>query len=398
MAVNKGPSIKSGRKLFSSRREEIIEKQYNEIKHLESKYRNLYEGAPDMYRTINTHGTILDCNRAYVIGLGYASKKEVVGHSIFEHTAEESLDAMRESFEQWRRTGEVRNKEVWFRSKNGTSFPVLISATNLYDDDGNLIGSNSAIIDATEIYRARKQLEDSNQQLREAQRLKDEFISIASHELRTPIQPLLNYAELCERGLIESKEALKIIKTQAVRMKELANNILDVSRIESGSINYNMEKTKINEVILEVVDTSKYAQLVNYGKARRQITIETQLAEDIEISIDRMRIAQALTNILQNAIKFTDEGTIRIVTSFSADKKTFEIKIIDSGPGIPNDLLPKLFGKFVTKTYGNNANKHGTGLGLFITKSIIQAHGGEIIAENNQNKKGASFIVRLPLR
>ena len=179
MPVDDRSPATSKRGLFSSRREEIIQKQYNEIRQLECKYRNLYEGAPDMYRTINTHGIVIDCNKAYVNDLGYSSKDEVIGHSIFEHVAEQSLDAMRESFEEWRRTGKVRNREVWFKRKDGSTFPVLISANNLYDDDGNLVGSNSAIIDETDTYRARKQLEKANEQLREAQKLKDEFISIA---------------------------------------------------------------------------------------------------------------------------------------------------------------------------------------------------------------------------
>ena len=398
MTVDDRSPSTSKRGLFSSRREEIIEKQYNEIKQLECKYRNLYEGAPDMYRTINTHGIVIDCNKAYVNDLGYSAKDEVIGHSIFEHAAEQSLDAMRDSFEEWRRTGMVRNKEVWFKRKDGSTFPVLISANNLYDDDGNLVGSNSAIIDETDTYKARKQLEKANEQLKEAQKLKDEFISIASHELRTPIQPILSYVELAERGLVEDKNALDIIRVQAQRLKKLADDILDVSRIESGNLNYDMQRANINEIILEVADSCKYVQISKTPKMRRQISIETKLGSDFELHVDKNRMAQALTNILQNSIKFTEEGEITIETTALAEKRLFEIKISDTGMGISSEILPKLFGKFVTRTTGDDVNKHGTGLGLFITRSIIQAHGGDIFAYNNENGKGATFVIRLPIK
>jgi PAS domain S-box-containing protein len=398
MSVDDNSPSTSKRGLFSSRREEIIERQYNEIKKLECKFRNLYEGAPDMYRTINTHGIVIDCNKAYVNDLGYSAKDEVIGHSIFEHAAEQSLDAMRDSFEEWRRTGMVRNKEVWFKRKDGSTFPVLISANNLYDDDGNLIGSNSAIIDETDTYRARKQLEKANEQLKEVQKLKDEFISIASHELRTPIQPILSYVELAERGLVEDKNALDIIRVQAQRLKKLADDILDVSRIESGNLNYDMQRANINEIILEVTDSCKYVQISKTPKMRRQISIETKLGSDFELHVDKTRMAQALSNILQNSIKFTEEGEITVETTVMAEKRLFEIKISDTGMGISSEILPKLFGKFVTRTTGDDVNKHGTGLGLFITRSIIQAHGGDIFAYNNENGKGATFVIRLPIK
>lgn len=398
MSVDDNSPSTSKRGLFSSRREEIIERQYNEIKKLECKFRNLYEGAPDMYRTINTHGIVIDCNKAYVNDLGYSAKDEVIGHSIFEHAAEQSLDAMRDSFEEWRRTGMVRNKEVWFKRKDGSTFPVLISANNLYDDDGNLIGSNSAIIDETDTYRARKQLEKANEQLKEVQKLKDEFISIASHELRTPIQPILSYVELAERGLVEDKNALDIIRVQAQRLKKLADDILDVSRIESGNLNYDMQRANINEIILEVADSCKYVQISKTPKMRRQISIETKLGSDFELHVDKTRMAQALSNILQNSIKFTEEGEITVETTVMAEKRLFEIKISDTGMGISSEILPKLFGKFVTRTTGDDVNKHGTGLGLFITRSIIQAHGGDIFAYNNENGKGATFVIRLPIK
>jgi signal transduction histidine kinase len=122
------------------------------------------------------------------------------------------------------------------------------------------------------------------------------------------------------------------------------------------------------------------------------------MAEDVELLVDKMKMTQALTNILQNAIKFTVQGNITVKTRLSADKSSFEIIIADSGPGIPADIMPRLFGKFVTHAAGDNANKHGTGLGLFITKAIIEAHGGSISAHNNGKTKGATFVICLPIK
>ena len=180
------------RGLLPSRREEIIENQYSEIKKLETKYRKLYDGSPVLLRTIDTHGIILDCNQAYFSHLGYSAKDEVIGHSIFEHTPKDSIHSKRESFEEWRRTGTVRNKEVWLKRKDESTFPALINANNLYDDDGILVGSNTVITDLTEVNKAKRQLEKANEEIKKAYDLKEDFMRIAAHELRTPIQPILS--------------------------------------------------------------------------------------------------------------------------------------------------------------------------------------------------------------
>jgi PAS domain S-box-containing protein len=143
---------------MSSRREEVIEKQYYEIKALESKYQRLYDDSPVMCRTINKEGVILDCNQSYVDNLRYSSKREVIGHTIFEHTPEDKMVLKLESFEEWRKTGTVRNKEVWMKRKDGTTFPAMINASNLYDVSGALVGSNTVITDLTDNYKIRSEL------------------------------------------------------------------------------------------------------------------------------------------------------------------------------------------------------------------------------------------------
>lgn len=382
--------------LLASRREEIIEKQYNEIKHLESKYRKLYEGSPVMCRTINTDGIIEDCNQAYLDNLGYSSKDEVIGHSIFEHTPRENFNEKRESFRQWRQTGSVKNREVWMKRKDGTTFPGLINANNLYDDEGNLISSNTVIADLTEIYNARKLLEKANERLKKAYEMNEEFIRIAAHELRTPIQPILLGAELANQSPRKEEKIIAVIITEAKRLKKLSDDLLDVSRIETGNLTYKFENTGINDIILEAASCAQLASANLNPSEKSGVAIETKLINDLKLFVDRMRISQALTNIMDNCLKFTKEGSIKIETTMLQFKKLLEIRISDTGPGIAPDILPKLFGKFVTSTSGNVANVHGTGLGLFITKSILQAHGGDVFAYNNDDGKGATFIIRLP--
>lgn len=385
------------RKLLTSRREEIIEKQYDEIKKLESKYRKLYEGSPVMCRTINKDGIIIDCNQAYLNHLGYSTKDEVIGHSIFEHTPPEGISVKRESFEQWRETGIVKNKEVWLKKKDGTKFPALINANNLYDDEGNLVSSNTVIADLTDNYQARKLLERANEELKIAQQMKDEFIRIAAHELRTPIQPIMLCAELAKKGIGKQEEVLDVIITESRRLKKLADDILDVTRIESGSLAYDLQKSKINEIILEMANAARLVADQADNGSKSPVTIDLKLDDDVELSMDKARIAQVLSNILNNSLKFTKEGRIAIETTILPHKKLFEIKISDTGTGIAPDILPNLFGKFVTKTSGDTANKHGSGLGLFITKLIVQAHGGDVFAHNNEDGKGATFVLRLPI-
>lgn len=381
---------KKRRNFLSSRREDVIEDQFNEIKQLECKYRNLYDGSPDMFRTIDREGVIIDCNQSYVKGLGYSDKAEVIGHSIFEHTAKDSLDAMKKSFEEWRQTGTVTNKEVWFRRKNGCIFLVLLNASNLYDDKGNLKGSNTAIIDATEIYEARRQLEKANQ-------LQEEFIKIAAHELRTPIQPILGMAELAAKGIMKQEQALIGIRREAKRLTNITNDILDVSRIQSSGLSYQKDMVGINEVITEMITHATVGLRYRLDSDKPTIAIETELDDDIELNLDKGRIIQALSNIVGNSMKFAEGGRITIKTTALKTRNQFEIRITDTGPGISEEIFPTLFEKFAAKTSGHHLEKIGAGLGLYIARSIVQDHGGHIFAGNDVTGKGCTFVVRLPI-
>lgn len=156
----------------------------------ERKYRSLYVNSPDMYRTINTEGIIIDCNDAYAENLGY-TKREVVGGSIYDHVIDRDLNAMRESFEVWLDKGSVKNREIWFKKKDGTAFPALISATTIYGENGDIVGSNTIIRDITEIHSAKRRVEETAKEITKlSEDLKD---SITQNSM------LVKYKEMFEQ-------------------------------------------------------------------------------------------------------------------------------------------------------------------------------------------------------
>jgi signal transduction histidine kinase len=235
------------------------------------------------------------------------------------------------------------------------------------------------------------ELDQANQDLKKLDKLKDQFIGIASHELRGPIHPILGYASMAKSGKIQPQVALDVIHKQALKLRQLASDILDVSRMESGNLSYNMQKVKIHELLLNALVAA--GGMVN----PENVSIVAKIDErkrDLEIMADKDRIGQVFTNIIGNAVKFTRKGTVTAETRVNTDSNTIEILITDTGGGIPEDILPNLFGKFVTKNVGDT-NKEGTGLGLYISKAIVTAHGGTIEAYNTNG--GATFRIVLPI-
>ncbi|MEW6605175.1 MAG: ATP-binding protein [Thermoproteota archaeon] len=232
---------------------------------------------------------------------------------------------------------------------------------------------------------------DLYERLEAHDRMQKEFINIAAHELRTPIQPIIGLAEMLEEefatGAEESKitkEDLDLLVRNAKRLEYLAQSILEVSRIESNSFNLNREKFDIGDKIRDLI-----ADMKILTRMSDQVQVKIAIAEPILVEADRTRVYEVISNLVRNAIKFTDEGTITVKVEKLDGEAMIEVK--DSGKGIDPDIMPKLFTKFVTKS------NQGTGLGLFVSKKIVEAHGGRIWAKNNKDGKGATFSFTLPL-
>ena len=238
-----------------------------------------------------------------------------------------------------------------------------------------------------EVKTKTNELQLANEKLKKLDQMKDEFIGIASHELKSPIQPIFGFAELAKSGDIDQNEAWDGVTELAKKLQDLANDVLDVSRIESERLILHKEKLWINEIISNIIAPIRL-------NLQNGVEIQQKLDEDIEIEFDRVRFEQVLRNLLSNAIKFTPKGVIRVETHANMENNTFQVFVSDSGKGIPEDILPKVFEKFVTKG-SSYQNQSGTGLGLFLCKGIIEAHDGKIKAKNN--KIGASFEFSIPL-
>jgi two-component system sensor histidine kinase VicK len=223
-------------------------------------------------------------------------------------------------------------------------------------------------------------------------RMQEEFINIASHELRTPTQSVLAYSELLRRHPERRDEMIQAIYRNAERLQRLTNDILDVTKIESNTLTLNKEKFSLNGLLSNIIQDYKNNIKKSNGKVRL-LSDESNKGSFI-VEADRERITQVISNLLNNAIKFTkeeEEGTVSIGAEKKGDQEVV-VRIKDTGIGIDPEILPRLFTKFATKSQA------GTGLGLFICKSIIEAHGGKIWAENNKDRKGgATFAYSLPL-
>jgi signal transduction histidine kinase len=254
-----------------------------------------------------------------------------------------------------------------------------------------------------------KQLEKANEELKYRDQLKDEFIHVAAHELKTPLQPILGLCELLrdrKTDIVKDEEILDVIIRNSKRLMKLAEDILNVARIESGSFFLKKERFDIGELVSEIMNDIKEKVV----ETKKNIKLFFELYNDnnnnkkIIVEADKNRISQVISNLLNNAIKFTDEGSITVIVGTKKinnnnnnNSNKVIVSIKDTGTGIDSEILPKLFTKFAT----TSSIAGGTGLGLFISKSIIEMHGGSIWAFNNDEKnkddRGSTFTFSLPV-
>lgn len=342
-----------------------------------------FNAMSDMIFIQDNNNIILKANEAFAKAV-HSSPKDIIGKKchIIIHGIGEPIEQC--PFEKTKKDQMSHTEEVFEPRIN---LPLLVTTSPIFNNQGQMVGSVHIAKDMTEFKKA-------EQKIQEALKIKSGFISTVSHELRTPLSAMKEAINLVIDGSAgplskEQEELLDIAKRNVDRLARLINDVLDFQKLESGKMTFNMQKNDINEITKE---TKKTMQSLAQNKG---IEIILQLSQSLPLlKFDKDKIIQVLSNIVNNAIKFTEKGSITIATKQVDDYVTVSVK--DTGSGIKKEDIAKLFQKFTQLEKGLARKTGGTGLGLAISKEIIERHKGKIWVESEYGE-GSVFYFTIPI-
>jgi PAS domain S-box-containing protein len=367
----------------------------------ESYNRGLLQASPDALVAVDPELVITDANEQMVRLSGHPARR-LVGSRFPSYFAdpEVAAAAVRRTLER----GTVRDVDLTLRSKGGSETPVSLSASILRDTADRVAGVLVSARDITEQVRLRNQLERRNRELEaqnerveEANRLKSEFLAGMSHELRTPLNSIIGFSEFLLTGpgpvsAAEQREYLEDILKSGDHLLQLINDVLDVAKIESGRMALYPEPFSPRSAIGEVCASVK--RIASEKRLAVSTTVSRELAS---VTLDPVRFKQILYNLLSNAVKFTDPGGRVRIRARPLDTDRFQLEVSDSGIGIARGDLSRLFREFEQLDSGPARRYGGSGLGLSLTKKLVELHGGTIDVRSRPGR-GTTFRITLPLR
>ncbi|MFX1574955.1 MAG: PAS domain S-box protein [Promethearchaeota archaeon] len=369
------------------------------LKESEEKYRSTLENIKEGYFEVDLKGNFTFCNDAFY-KLVKLPKEELIGKNFSHFISIEHPENVFQRFNNIFKTESSQNRiEIEVKSRNGKKTFIESSAYIKYDSKGDKIGFYGLIRDITEQKIAEEMIEQEIEKLKELDRIKTDFIHRTSHELRTPLVSISSAAQILlelSKGKIDNRteSLMQIINNGGKRLELLIDNLLDISRIESNKLELTKRKKNIVRIIIECINELKYVA------EKRNIRITHDIPKHFYIKIDYFRIRQVIMNILLNAIKNTPPyGVISI--NLEKQKNFITIRIKDTGVGFTKKekrVIFKKFGKIERYGKGMDINTEGSGLGLYISKEIVNEHNGTIWVESKGRNKGSSFNIRLPVK
>lgn len=369
---------------FKSASESVVEAQ-QEYAQLAA----IVESSNDSIISEDTDGKILSWNKGAELLFGYTSD-EAVGHNISIIFPSDLIHEEASLLQKIRSGENVQHFKTSRRRKDGSLVDVSLTASPILDSEGNIVGISKITRDVSEEKRYVEEIENSKRLADLAAKEKDRFLASLSHELRTPLVSVLGYSNMLSTDSLspeESKVAIETIRKNAQLQVDLIEDLLDVSRIMTG-------KFSISRTVFSVREATETAINTLMPQAKEKgIPILSEI-DDITLFADKKRYSQIILNLISNAIKFTEKGTINIKVSRGGENAVLQVS--DTGTGISKENINKIFTEFMQLDSSPTRSFSGLGLGLSIVKSLVEAHGGVVGVESIVGE-GSTFTVKIPV-
>lgn len=332
-------------------------------------------------------GVITSWNKAAVRMFGY-SEQEAIGQHISLIIPEDRLQEEATIIGEVRKGNKVNHFRTLRRAKNGTLIPISVSVSPVIDNEGNVIGASKIARDISAEQALQNETERVNKRLKELNAKKDEFIGLASHELKTPLTSIAGYLQILGKRVTDQKDQMFVQKTlqQVANLSSLVNDLLDVSKIEAGKLNFANEEFDLCAVVDNAVE------LISHGNTKYNITTHFSVAA-CPVRGDAYRIEQVVINLLTNAIRYSP-GADRIEVYLDSEADAIKVGVKDYGIGIAPDKVDNIFSRFY-RVDDNSPNISGLGIGLYLCYEIITRHQGKIWVDS-ELKTGSTFWFTLP--
>jgi PAS domain S-box-containing protein len=354
---------------------------------------SIVESSEDAIIGVSLNGTIQSWNAAAERLYGY-TPEEAVGKPIAMLIPSDRADEEDRLIARILAGERIAHFDTVRLTRTGRALDVSLTLSAVRDDQDRIIGTSKTVRDITEAKQAEKRIYGLMADLKEADRRKDEFLAILAHELRGPLAPIRHLLEIIKRSEQHPerlRQATDTMDRQLAQMVRLVDDLLDVSRITRNKLELRRERTDVADVLNQAVQLGRpYAE-----RQQHQVTVDLP-QEPLLVNGDPVRLAQVFSNLLQNAYKYTEPGG-RIWVSATRQGSDARITIRDTGVGIPQDLLPRIFDLFIQVEETLERAHGGLGIGLTLVKQLVLMHDGTVEAHSEGPGKGSEFVVRLPL-